>query len=175
MRCRPITLCSLLVLAADAMAAPPVLFEREPTRSMEAFWTRVESSQSEEAVAPRGHFSQAAPGFILPIETPSMSPGPVKPRPLPAKHQNMKLVGTQPLFLIGTGSYSREWLKKHSAELKRFGALGLVVAAKTRSDLHAIIALADGIPMFGGSAEDIARELSIRHYPVIIASDGVRQ
>jgi len=105
---------------------------------------------------------------LLPIETPTLIPGPVEPR-----HITLPL--HQPLFLIGSDARSRAWLAQNRERLKQLHAVGMLIEARTRADLEAIAAIADGLPITPASATDIAELLDLIHYPVLITRTGIEQ
>jgi integrating conjugative element protein (TIGR03765 family) len=81
----------------------------------------------------------------------------------------------RPFFLIGADSLSRRWLKARRAELRRVGAVGMLVQAETVDDLRLVAELADGLPILPAPASDIAAALGLSHYPVLISNQGIEQ
>jgi integrating conjugative element protein (TIGR03765 family) len=110
----------------------------------------------------------ADPERILPIRSPGLTPGRVEPR-------DIKRPFVRPFFLIGSDGISREWFATHRDRLAEIGAVGMLVEAETLDDLHAIAAIADGLPILPASASDIAEALGLSHYPVLITKDGIEQ
>ena len=110
----------------------------------------------------------ADPEAWLPIESIGLTPGIVRSR---AIHRPF----SRPLFLIGADALSRQWLEEHRDRLKSMGAVGMLVRADTLDDLRTIAQLADGLAILPASATDIAEALGIRHYPVLISSQGIEQ
>ena len=107
--------------------------------------------------------------FQLPIETPSMSPGPVSVTVKPLKYLQ------QPLFLVGTDPQSKAWLTAKRGQLVKLNAVGLLVQADTLQDIQGMQALAEGLRLIPASAESFAKPLALSHYPVLISRDGWEQ
>ena len=105
---------------------------------------------------------------LLPIRSPGLTPGRVARR-------DSKRHFARPFFLIGSDGLSREWFATHRDRLAEIGAVGMLVEAETLDDLHAIAAIADGLPILPASASDIAEALGLSHYPVLITKDGIEQ
>jgi integrating conjugative element protein (TIGR03765 family) len=82
---------------------------------------------------------------------------------------------TRPFFMIGSDSWSRQWLQVHRDSLKEIGAVGMLVQADTLADLRAIAELADDLSILPASGADIAQALGISHYPVLISAQGIEQ
>ena len=110
----------------------------------------------------------ADPEAWLPIESIGLTPGIVRSR---AIHRPF----SRPLFLIGADAQSRQWLVEHRDRLKSMGAVGMLVQADNLQDLRRVAQLADGLAILPASATDIAKALGIRHYPVLISSQGIEQ
>ncbi|MGS2722106.1 integrating conjugative element protein [Porticoccus sp. GXU_MW_L64] len=107
--------------------------------------------------------------FTLPITTPSMTPGKVATTAKSFPHLQ------QPLFLIGTDPTSRTWLKARRESLIQAGAVGLIVEATSLEDIQRITKIAPELRMVPASAESIANQLGIRHYPILISRQGWEQ
>jgi len=109
---------------------------------------------------------------ILPIRTPTLTPGPVSPRPF-SLPKGATL--PRPLFLIGADSQSRQWFEMHRELLAEIHAVGMLVNADSKADLEAIAAIARGLPILPASATDIAETLGLKHIPVLISRRGIEQ
>jgi integrating conjugative element protein (TIGR03765 family) len=57
--------------------------------------------------------------------------------------------------------------------LRQLNAIGMLVQAENNSELEAVVAAAQGLPLIPASGEAFAAELPIRHYPVLLTSKGV--
>ena len=107
--------------------------------------------------------------FKLPITTPSMRLGRVSVAAKTLKHLQ------QPLFLVGADVLSKSWLIKKREALKKVGAVGLLIHANDIDDINAMQEIADGLRLVPVSAEGIATELGLTHYPVLISKQGIEQ
>ena len=81
----------------------------------------------------------------------------------------------RPVFLIGDDPTSAAWLKGNADYLKSSGAVGLVVNVESRARFEALARVAPDLPLFAGGGDDIARELGLFHYPVLITPNSVQQ
>jgi integrating conjugative element protein (TIGR03765 family) len=102
----------------------------------------------------------------LPIRSPSLTPGLVEVRQTPTRL-------LQPVFLVGADPKSLEWLEVNRERLRQLNAIGMLVQAENNSELEAVAAAAQGLPLIPASGEAFAAELPIRHYPVLLTSKGV--
>ena len=109
---------------------------------------------------------------LLPIRTPSLTPGPVSPRPLSLSNGATL---PRPFFLIGADLQSRQWLATHRERLADIHAVGMLVNADSPADLEAVAAIAEGLPILPASATDIAQALGLEHIPVLISRRGIEQ
>lgn len=107
--------------------------------------------------------------FRLPITTPSMQLGRVSISPKKFKYLQ------QPLFLVGADLMSKSWLIKEREALKKIGAVGLLIQAKDIDDIKAMQEIADGLRLVPASAEALAKELGLTHYPVLLSKEGIEQ
>ncbi|MEQ8994206.1 MAG: integrating conjugative element protein [Pseudomonadales bacterium] len=109
---------------------------------------------------------------LLPIRTPSLTPGPVSPRPLSLPNGATL---PRPFFLIGADVRSRVWLATYRERLAEIHAVGMLVNADSPADLEAVAAIAQGLPILPASATDIAQALGLAHIPVLISRRGIEQ
>lgn len=105
---------------------------------------------------------------LLPIRSPSLTPGPVAARkfeaPIPVA-----------FFIIGSDDESLRWLRKHRDVLMSQGAVGLLVDASTKEDLEDVEDVAGGLPITPASGEDIAKALRVEHYPFAVSEGRIWQ
>ena len=105
---------------------------------------------------------------LLPIRSPGLTTGPVTKRslqtPIPVA-----------FFMIGSDEQSLDWLARYRGDLKKAGAIGLLIDAGDESDLNAVATVADGLPITPGGGEDIARALGIEHYPFAVTEGRIWQ
>ena len=156
---------------ALACAALTVIYDSGDTQPMAPFLDAFESSETTAPQRPAlqpPQLGAADPASLLPIRSPGLTPGPVQPK----THDRPF---TRPFFLVGSDSFSRQWLLEHRKRLKEIGALGMLVQADTLDDLQAIAKLAAGLSVMPASASDIAKALGLSHYPVLITPHGIEQ
>lgn len=111
---------------------------------------------------------RASEADMLPVRSAQLTPGPVARRAIEAP-------GLKPLFLVGDDDSSRAWLRRRAAVLRELGAVGLVVNVETAAALAALRGLVPGVTLSPVAADDLARRLGVRHYPVLITSTGIEQ
>jgi integrating conjugative element protein (TIGR03765 family) len=105
---------------------------------------------------------------LFPIHTPELSPGEVMATPT-------QLLLPQPFFIIGCDARSRQWLSQFSGRLQQIGAVGLVVEAQSLADYQAVAALVPGLRLSPAPASQLAQQLALRHYPVLISASRIEQ
>ncbi|MEJ1355845.1 MAG: integrating conjugative element protein [Candidatus Sedimenticola sp. (ex Thyasira tokunagai)] len=172
-------LFTLGVLATNLIKASPVvihdaggeplapyiqrMFEEEPGAGTEQTDSDRQSIQ--------GNAGQASVPFTLPITTLEMSPGRVTPRPINRPFMS------RPLFLIGSGRFSRQWFIQNRERLSELNAAGILVQVDSIEDLRTMARLSDGynLQIMPASGSDIARQLGLKHYPVLIWKNGIEQ
>ena len=160
-----------LCLPVMAQAELTVIYDSGNTQPIAPFIEVFESVDeiTQQGIAPTTpQLGAADPETWLPVESPGLTPGFVRAR----SHDRPF---ARPFFLIGSDARSRQWLKNHRDQLKEIGAVGMLVQADTRDDLHTIAALADGLSILPASGSDIAKALGVSHYPVLISAQGIEQ
>lgn len=161
----------LALYPAMAGAALTVIYDSGNTQPLapflKAFGTTDEVLQ-QSPVPIKPPLGAADPEAWLPIQSPGLTPGPVRTR-----SQDQPFA--RPFFLIGSDARSRQWLQDHRDQLKAIGAVGMLVQADTLEDLRAIAKLADGLSILPASASDVAKALGISHYPVLISAHAIEQ
>jgi integrating conjugative element protein (TIGR03765 family) len=105
---------------------------------------------------------------MLPVRSVLLTPGMVERRVIEA-------LGLRPLFLVGDDERSRTWLRQRGDVLRELGAAGLVVNVDSSAALDELRRLAPGLTLSPVSADDLARRLGVRHYPVLITATGIEQ
>ena len=163
-------LLAVALLSPHAEAEPLVLHDSGQTIPIDPFMEPLRPKPQQQPVpAPAARLT--AGNYGLPVQTPSMTPGQVASRSLPALQG--KMVGARPLFLIGADQWSLQWLQQNQAQLSELQAVGMVVEVERDSDLQILRQAAGSLPLMPASAEALARELGLQHYPVLIAPPGV--
>lgn len=112
---------------------------------------------------------QKLSAYTLPITTPSLSPGVVTASPKALRYLQ------PPLFLVGSDSRSKNWLIEKREQLIQLGAVGLLIQAKDKKDVEAMLVLAQGLRLVPASAEGFAAELGLTHYPILLSHQGWEQ
>lgn len=115
--------------------------------------------------SPRERYSEAD---MLPVRSTLLTPGVVERRVIEAP-------GLNPLFLVGDDERSRTWLRRHAERLRKLDAVGLVVNVESQAALDALRRLGPGLILSPVAADDLARRLGIRHYPVLVTATGIEQ
>ncbi|MEW8015105.1 MAG: PFL_4695 family integrating conjugative element protein [Candidatus Sedimenticola endophacoides] len=112
-------------------------------------------------------------GGLFPVVSDALSPGEVKRAPTGSR----ALALQAPLFLVGDDGGSIEWLTTHLESLRKAGAAGLMVSARTREDYDALreLAASAGLPLALGAGDEVAKLFGIQHYPVLIGPDWIEQ
>jgi integrating conjugative element protein (TIGR03765 family) len=105
---------------------------------------------------------------MLPVRSPSLSPGKVLRRMVQAP-------GLRPIFLIGDDDLSKAWLRARLPLLKQIKATGFVVDVSTAPALQALRQIAGGLELVPASGVDLAQRMQIKHYPVLITSSTIEQ
>ena len=160
----------LLLVPTLVAAEPTVIYDSGSTRPLAAL---LDAHGANEPQGPSADISRPDLGAanveqLLPIRSPGLTLGRVAPRPVAKRF-------ARPFFLIGADSLSRQWLEARRAELRRVGAVGMLVQAETVGDLRLVAELADGLPILPAPASDIATALGLSHYPVLISNQGIQQ
>ncbi len=105
---------------------------------------------------------------LFPIHTPELSPGEVMAT-------STQLLLPQPLFIMGCDARSKQWLSQFSGRLQQIGAVGLVVEAQSLADYQAVAALAPSLRLSPAPASQLAQQLALSHYPVLISASRIEQ
>jgi integrating conjugative element protein (TIGR03765 family) len=159
-----VALCFVIELSvADPLT---VIFDNGQTRPLAEFLAPLQHIKRERTPQSESRPNLGAADIeqLLPIRSPGLSPGKVPVR----KHQ---VPFARPFFLIGSDSWSRQWLAERRQRLLDIGAVGLLVDAASIEDLQAIASIADGLPITPAAGSDIAKALGVMHYPFAV-SDG---
>lgn len=106
----------------------------------------------------------------LPVDTPELKPGKLPRSFIPKKMPNL----VHPLVITGSDNLSLRWLQKNRRELKRLGALGILVQARNQKDLENT-EKASGIQMSPVNGSGFVKAFGIRTYPVLVTMDGIYQ
>ncbi|NIB39781.1 integrating conjugative element protein [Pseudomaricurvus alkylphenolicus] len=154
----------LLCLGAHAREPLTVIYDSGDTLPLEPYLPK---RAPQEKTTVQGANRQSP--FNLPITTPSMQPGKVTATPKALRYLQ------RPLFLVGADQESRNWLVEKREQLIRIGAVGLLVEAKDRQEIEAVLAIAEGLRLVPASAESFATKLGLSHYPILLSKEGWEQ
>lgn len=105
----------------------------------------------------------------FPIESPGLLPGKVIKRNIDQPYLS------NPMFLIGNDEFSYRWLLKNKELLIRINAIGMLIKVKNKQELQRIAIAAKGLKIIPAPAVDLAKQLGIRHYPVLISKQFIEQ
>ena len=169
--CRKVLAIICLLVPVMARAELTVIYDSGHTQSIAPFLEVFQTDDGmpqQSPVPTKSQLGAADPKAWLPIQSPGLTPGPVLAR----AHDRPF---TRPFFLIGSDTRSRQWLQAHRDRLKEIGAVGMLVQAETMDDLRTIARLADGLSILTAPGSDMAKALSVSHYPVLISAHGIEQ
>ncbi len=157
-------LCLLFCLGAHAREPLTVIYDSGDTLPLEPYLPK----RAPQEKATTQDASRQLP-FKFPITTPSMQPGKVTVTPKVLRYLQ------RPLFLVGSDQKSRDWLAEKREQLIHIGAVGLLVEAKDRQEVEAVLAIAEGLRLVPASAEGFATKLGLSHYPILLSKEGWEQ
>lgn len=152
----------VLSLSGAVVASPKVLFDSGQTVSITPY-TDIIKVYNPKKVKPMTVFNP------LPIETPGLLPGKVIKRKISQPYLS------NPIFLIGDDELSNRWLLKNKALLIRINAVGMLVNVRNKQELHRIAKVAKGLKIIPAPAIDLAKQLGLKHYPVLISKQFIEQ
>ena len=155
---------SCVLLATLSFAELTVIYDNGNTTSITEY---LKDRIQKESRPPRPKRKQQP--FSFPIKSEVLTVGDVKP-------QDKRLVYLkQPVFLIGSDQRSEQWLMRNKENLLSMNAVGMLVEAESMSDVERIANIAEGLRLIPASADSIANKLGLKHYPVLISTQGWEQ
>lgn len=157
-------MCLLLCVGVDAREPLTVIYDSGDTLPLEPYLPK--RAPREEATLQE---KKDQLPFNLPITTPSMQPGKATVTPKALRYLQ------RPLFLVGADQVSKDWLAEKREQLVRIGAVGLLVEAKDRQEVEAVLKIAEGLRLVPASAESFATQLGLTHYPILLSKEGWEQ
>ncbi len=169
-------LLGLLTLSAQAADQPLIVVEDRGGVSAIPYYEALNlppgassrASQLPRIEPPPQAGQRYSEAHMLPVRSTLLTPGAVERRVIEAP-------GLNPLFLVGDDERSRTWLRQHTERLRRLNAVGLVVNVESQTALDAMRRLGPGLVLSPVAADDLARRLGIRHYPVLVTATGIEQ
>lgn len=161
-----------LMLVASAVADLVVLYDSGQSWPIDRYLEPLQARPDQPPIANsgpvNGGLGAADLETLLPIRSPSLTPGPVAVReftaPIPVA-----------FFMIGSDDESLLWLRQHRDILISQGAVGLLVDAGNKEDLEAVADVARGLSITPASGEDIAKALGVKHYPFAVSEGRIWQ
>ena len=166
-----------LVWAASVPAEPRVLFDNGQTQPIPfpTVMTVEPASTPSRRPAPAGmDRTSLSAERRLPIRTPGMQVGALAPGVVAAIKPNLQYL-SQPFFVIGSDTYSLQWLRHYRARLIQVGAVGLLVQAETSTDLAQVAEAGQGLTIAPVSGVTLVQSLKLTNYPVLISQQGIEQ
>ncbi len=161
---------SVSIGAADSLAEPAILHDSGQAVPIKPYLEILAPKKTELGTAPPEP-SLSVAGFGLPVRSPSLTPGLVARRSVPALEG--KMGGARPLFIVGADQWSLQWLEQNRDHLEAMNAAGMVVAVENEQELAMLRLAATGLDPIAASGEVLAQELGLEHYPVLIAPPGI--
>lgn len=160
---------ALLAAASQGAAAEPVVIHDSGHARPLAEFVAAPAIAAVPGCAVRPDRIQA-PRPRFPIRTPGLGPGPVAARTV-----SLPQLAGGPIFLVGSDSYSREWLARYRDRLRAAGAAGIVVQADTTEDFAALQALAQDLALTAFDATELVRQLGLTGYPALVSAQRIEQ
>ena len=168
---------SAIVLSsvATATAAPVVIYDGGLSYPITEYTESItKKAKPNPGRDPQSISQKARPvlRYVVPVKTPELTPGRVTTR-ANGKLRNAYLM--QPIFIVGADRLSLQWLKSNRARLREINAYGILVQADTVADVTKVARAAQGLNIVPVSGSDIARQLALKHYPVLISREWIEQ
>lgn len=174
---RPITALASITLASSLYAQePPVVIAdhggipiTEVINENDDQLPRVDRAmaQASASILDRGLLSDS----LYPVVSQNLTVGPV------GAHEARNIPSyllTQPLFIVGYDRVSANWLESNMDVLAEKRAIGLVVNVQSPAQMERLVEITQQrVALTPMSADQLARSINLRHYPVFIDHAGV--
>lgn len=150
-------------------AAPKTLYDSGMTHSLRPYMQSRQAPPQQTLNQSTQFVSKHLPVKRLPVITSQLTPGRVKARTIHYPYLDT------PFFIVGADRLSHQWLIEHREQLKTLHAIGIAVNVNSERQLALLQRSAGGIrisPVKGGK---LARQLSLKHYPVLISGKLIEQ
>ena len=136
------------------------------------YYERITKDDPEETAEPlsAAQVAQYALKNRLPIQSKLLTPGRVKARKWPQQ----AFMGTN-IAMVGYDKVSVKWLKLNKKQLQTQHVMIMVINVKTEQQFKKIQTFLPDNQVLAMSGDDVAKQLKIKHYPVLITSKGVSQ
>jgi len=157
----------MMLLTPVVIAAPEVIYDSGQTKPMSQYLVSIKVTQRAKTIQiPTANNPQLS---RFPIRTPSLTPGLVESQQVKFPHL------PRPVFLLGNDDTSKAWLKQYRSRLIEAHAIGLIVNADNESDVQAVRQIGGSIELVAAPAESLAKQLNLKHYPVLISKSRIEQ
>lgn len=174
-RTLPAFLAAVLALVPPSVRAAAIVHDGPDARPIADLYRDEDGEMDAPPPTPPAPPSAAAiRAAILPLIPQRLTVGEEPTRPLPLVRGARSPRTLHPLFLVGTDRASLAWLAAHAVALRKLAAVGLIVQADTDADVARARQQAPSLPMFAIPGDDLAAQLGIRHYPVVVGPDSIR-
>lgn len=167
------SLLALFVLVSTTPAAPIILHGGGVTEPLSLYRETLVVESGAPAAAGDDEIPFYGLDRLFPVRTPEMTPGHPTTSALGPKLRQRLRALPRPLFLVGTDRLSQRWLMQHRDELRARGTVGLVIEADSFEAFEVIETMGRGLIIVPISASDLARELGLSHYPVLLSPEGL--
>src|SRR5690554_5019758 len=147
----------------------PLVIQRGGVSALR-YYDSLSVESGEKAVKPLPDIRLQKPGEFsaFPV-TSKLTPGVVQPQTISAH----ALV--QPIFLIGYDKLSAQWLSERHNILKELNAIGLVVNVPSAQAMAELQAIAPNLILQPIPGDDLAKNIGVKHYPVLITKTSIEQ
>ena len=166
----PIITLSLFVLVIKATYAEPfVIYDSGKTQNINKYTPSIKAP-SKEALIRSAARPKASKIKVeqLPVVTPELTPGRVR-------RKEANLFMDTPFFIVGADPHSSQWLVQHRSKLKALNAIGIAVNVQTEKQLKLLQKSAGGIRISPVKGEKLAKQLKLKHYPVLVSGRIIEQ
>lgn len=106
---------------------------------------------------------------IFPIKSAVLTPGTVTSMPMSLRSLS------KPIFIVGRDELSQKWLQQNIKQLTALHAIGFLVRAENETDFKTMQSLAGGLSLLPINADAFAAQWNLKHYPVLVTAQGIRQ
>ena len=142
--------------------------------STQRYFTRITQDDPQQNAPIGKPLSQAQIAHLakqrFPIKSKQLKPGRVQSR----RWDSARFMTTQ-MALLGYDRLSVKWLQKNKKKLEQEQIIIMVVNVQTQEQFNKIKAFLPNNTVQAMSGDDIARQLQISHYPVLINARGIEQ
>jgi len=153
-----------LLMSTSAKAEPFIIHDSGKTTPLQLI-----GQNNHYHYAPPAHDQTDFDLDPLPVITPSMTPGLVQSRKINRPYLN------QAIFIVGADELSLTWLNQHRRQLKKHNAIGIAVNVKTQQELEQLVQASGGLAINPVVGDKIARQLTLKHYPVLVSATRIEQ